>query len=57
MRLRLLVKCVTGVCTAGIFAVAVSSMSVATAAPRTSESGHGRSRARRLHTTFVSTSR
>ena len=41
MRLRFLVKCVTGVCTAGVFAAAVSSMSVASAAPRTSPAGNG----------------
>jgi hypothetical protein len=41
MRLRFLVKCVTGVCTAGMFAAAVSWMSVASAAPGTSAAGNG----------------
>ena len=41
MRLRLLVKCVTGVCIAGICVAAVSSMPVASAAPRTSSAGGG----------------
>ena len=41
MRLRLLLKCVTGVCIAGVCAAAVSSMPVASAAPRTSSAGGG----------------
>src|SRR5262245_2747091 len=41
MRLRFLLNCVTGVCTAGLFAASASWVSVASAAPRTSSAGNG----------------